>query len=119
MCLRVSIALTATLVLTAALGCARRQEVPEAAPAVAPSPDTSESAPPVDTEAVPSDVEGQGLFETKCTQCHTLDRVGKHDPAEEPWPEVVEEMQGKKADWISDEDADAIVEYLEETYSAP
>jgi mono/diheme cytochrome c family protein len=123
MCLRVLTALIVVPMLVAALGCARQQEAPDVAPAVAPLPDTTESAQPDDTEAAPPEAtagdEGQHLYETKCAQCHTLDRVGKHDPAEEPWPEVVKEMQAKKPGSISDEDAAVIVQHLETTYGAP
>ena len=118
MSLRLLIALIVVLML-AAVGCARRQEAPETVPAVAPLPDTSEAAQPAETEATAADAEGQKLYETKCAQCHTLDRVEKHDPAEEPWPELVEDMQGKKPGWISDEEAAAIVEHLEKTHGTP
>jgi mono/diheme cytochrome c family protein len=118
MSLRLLIALMAVLMLTAAVGCARRPEAPEAVPAVAPLPDTGETAQPAETEATAA-AEGQELYESKCAHCHTLDRVEKHDPAKEPWPEIVEDMQGKKSGWISDEDAAAIVQHLEDTYGTP
>jgi mono/diheme cytochrome c family protein len=90
---RVAIVLLAALTLTVGVGCARRPLGPDA--------------------------EARKLFETKCTRCHTLDRVAKHDPGEEPWPELVNEMQGKKPGWISDEDAADIVQHLEKTHGAP
>ncbi len=115
MSLRVLIVLIVVLMLTAALGCARRQPAPEAVPAVAP-PDTGESGQPADTEATSSDSEGQTLYESKCSRCHTLDRVAEHDPGREPWSKLVKEMQGRKSGWISNEDASVIVQHLEKTY---
>lgn len=85
--------LIAILTLTVAAGCARRPLGPDA--------------------------EAQKLFETRCTRCHTLDRVAKHDPGKEPWAELVKDMQGKKPGWISDQDAAEIVEHLERKYSTP
>jgi len=119
MFLRLLSVLIAVLMLTAAVGCARRQEAPEAVPAVGPPPEASESGQPAETETTAADAEGQKLYETKCAQCHTLDRVEKHDPAKEPWPELVADMQGKKSGWISDDEAAVIVQHLEKTYGTP
>lgn len=54
------------------------------------------------------------LYDTKCTMCHDLARVESHDPADEAWDEVVVEMQEKKDDWISDEEAEQIIAHLTE-----
>ncbi len=91
---------SATL-LVFAIGCAK-QEPPKteapAAPAAAPVAD------------------GKTLFETKCSVCHGLDRPAALKETKEKWAGIVKEMQGKKADWISDAEASKIVDYLAAQY---
>jgi mono/diheme cytochrome c family protein len=82
--------------LAVAAGCSK----PEA-----PKP---ESPPPAVTAAA----EGKTLFEQKCGVCHGLDRATVRKESKEKWIEVVKNMQGKKADWISDAEGDKIVEFL-------
>lgn len=60
----------------------------------------------------PAAVEGKALFEQKCGVCHDLARATARQETREKWAEVVKSMQGKKADWISDQDAAKIVEFL-------
>jgi mono/diheme cytochrome c family protein len=54
----------------------------------------------------------KGIFESKCSLCHGIDRpLGKNKtPAE--WNETVTRMQKKAPDKISDADVRAIVSYL-------
>lgn len=85
------------LVASLAAGCSK-SEPPKPAPA--PSPAVSAAA------------EGKTLFEKKCGVCHGFDRATARKESKEKWMEVVKSMQGKKADWISDEEAVKIVEYL-------
>jgi len=121
---RLLAALIAALALTAVLGCARQQPAPGTAPAVSPPPKTGTTGPaePAGKESPPASVatadEGQTLYDTKCTRCHTLDRVRKHDPAKESWPGLVASMQAKKAGWISDAEAATIVQHLDKAYPA-
>lgn len=56
--------------------------------------------------------EGKALFEQKCSVCHGLDRATARAESREKWTSIVREMQSKKADWITDEDAEKIAEYL-------
>jgi mono/diheme cytochrome c family protein len=89
------------MLLVFAIGCAK-QEPPK--PAI---PTTPAAAPP---EAPLAD--GKTLFETKCSVCHGIDRATARTETKEKWASIVKEMQGKKADWISDPEAAKVVEYL-------
>lgn len=84
-----------SLVMAVASGCSK-QEPPKPA------------APPAPTAAQ----EGKAIFEQKCGVCHGLDRATALRETKEKWAEIVKSMQGKKADWISDQDAAKIVEFL-------
>jgi len=57
------------------------------------------------------------LVSTVCAQCHDLARVKAHDPADESWAEVIDEMKekaaGKEDKEITDEDAAAILAFVE------
>jgi cytochrome c5 len=90
------------LFLTLAVGCSKQEapkpEVPPAAPVAAPA-----AAPEAD---------GKTLFESKCSVCHGIDRATARTETKEKWGEIVKEMQGRKADWISDADKAKIVDYL-------
>jgi cytochrome c5 len=85
------------MLLAFAIGCAKQEPPTPAAPAVAPA------APALD---------GKTLFDTKCSVCHGIDRATARRETKEKWASIVKEMQGKKADWISDADASKIVDYL-------
>jgi len=91
------------LVLSLAIGCSKqeapKQEAPPAAPAAA-------------APAAGGAAEGKALFEQKCSVCHPLDRATSRTELKEKWASIVKEMQGKKADWISDSDAAKIVDFL-------
>jgi mono/diheme cytochrome c family protein len=84
------------ILLAVAAGCSK----PEAPKSEAPPPAASAAA------------EGKALFEQKCGVCHGLDRATARKESKEKWIRVVEEMQGKKADWISDAEGAKIVEFL-------
>jgi mono/diheme cytochrome c family protein len=79
-----------------AVGCSK----PEAPKPAAPPPAVSAAA------------EGKALFEQKCGICHGLDRSTARKESKEKWIRVVEEMQAKKTDWISDAEGAKIVEFL-------
>ena len=83
--------------LAFAVGCAKQEPPKPAAPAEAPA------APVLD---------GKTLFDNKCSVCHGIDRATARRESKEKWASIVKEMQGKKADWISDDDASKIVDYL-------
>ena len=88
------------LVLTLAVGCGKQEPPKPAAPAAPAAPATAPAA------------DGKALFEAKCGVCHGLDRATVRKETKEKWVSVVKDMQGKKADWISDADAAKIVEFL-------
>jgi cytochrome c2 len=55
----------------------------------------------------------QALFEIKCSRCHVLDRPLKvEDFDTEDWARTVYRMRSKVPDWISEEEANTIVNYL-------
>ena len=84
--------------LAFAVGCAKQEPPKPAAPAA-----PAAAAPAAD---------GKTLFETKCSVCHGIDRATARTETKEKWGSIVKEMQGKKADWITDADASKIVDYL-------
>jgi len=60
----------------------------------------------------------QALFEVKCSRCHVLDRPLKvEDFDTEDWARTVYRMRAKVPDWISEEEANTIVNYLIKTQS--
>ena len=86
--------------LAFAIGCAKQEPPKPAAPA---APAAAPAAPAAD---------GKALFDQKCGVCHGLDRATVRSESKEKWVSIVKEMQGKKADWISDVEAAKIVEFL-------
>ena len=77
-----------------------------------------EPKPAPSTPAVAAMGEGKAIFEQKCSACHGLDRATARTETKERWKEIIKEMQGKRADWISDDDAAKILDYLSSTYGA-
>jgi len=96
----VLIAVSVTL-LAFAIGCAKQEPPKPAAPA----------APVTAAPAAPA-ADGKTLFDNKCGVCHGIDRATARRESKEKWASIVKDMQGKKADWISDADAAKIVDYL-------
>jgi len=86
------------MLLAFAIGCAKQEPPKPAAPAA-----------PV--AAAPA-ADGKSIFESKCGVCHGIDRATARKETKEKWASIVKEMQGKKADWISDADASKIVDFL-------
>ncbi|UCD47670.1 MAG: c-type cytochrome [Deltaproteobacteria bacterium] len=86
------------LMIAVVSGCAKKEE---------PKPEASPT-----TAAVAAKGEGKALFEQKCSVCHGLDRATARTETKEEWTSIIQEMQEKKADWISDEEAARILDYL-------
>ena len=89
------------MLLAFAIGCAKQEPPQPAAPA----------APAAAAPAAPA-ADGKSIFETKCSVCHGIDRATARTETKDKWASIVKEMQGKKADWISDVEAAKVVEYL-------
>ena len=83
------------MLLAFAIGCAKQEPPKPAGPAA--------TAPAAD---------GKTLFDAKCGVCHGIDRATARTETKEKWTSIVKEMQGKKADWISDAEASKIIDYL-------
>ncbi len=99
--LRAVFPLIVVLLMVAAVpGCSKKEE---------PKPGFS-------TPAVAAMGEGKALFEQKCGVCHGLDRATARTETKERWSAIIKEMQGKRADWISDDEAAKILDYLTSAY---
>src|SRR5512135_512294 len=96
------------MLLVFAIGCAKQEPPKPEAPAAPTAPAAAPPAAPV--------ADGKTLFEAKCSVCHGLDRPAALKETKEKWADIVKEMQGKKADWISDAEASKIVDYLAAQY---
>ena len=94
----VVLGVVSVLLLAFAIGCAKQEPPKPAAPAAA-----APAAPALD---------GKTLFDNKCGVCHGIDRATVRSETKEKWAGIVKEMQGKKADWISDAEAARIIDYL-------
>ena len=97
----VVLSVVSVMLIAFAIGCAKQEPPKPAAPA----------APAAAAPAAPA-ADGKTLFDTKCGVCHGLDRAAIRHETKEKWASIVKEMQGKKADWISDTEAAKIVEFL-------
>jgi hypothetical protein len=54
----------------------------------------------------------KALFEVKCARCHDLDRVCVRERSDEENRDIVKRMQAMDPEWISDEEAERIIAYL-------
>jgi cytochrome c5 len=104
----VVLGVVSVMLLAFAVGCSKQEPPAPAAPA-APAPPAA--AAPADPAA-----DGRSVFEAKCSVCHPLDRATVRKETRDKWVSIVKDMQGRKADWISDADAAKIVEFLTAEY---
>jgi cytochrome c5 len=56
------------------------------------------------------------LFNEKCGVCHSTRITTSRHETKEAWATIVKSMQGKKSNWISDAQAQKIVDYLSTEY---
>ncbi|TCK17167.1 quinohemoprotein amine dehydrogenase alpha subunit-like protein [Thiogranum longum] len=54
----------------------------------------------------------QQVFEKKCSLCHTIDRVFRIPLTDESRAHIVKRMQERAQDWITNDEAHEILEYL-------
>ncbi len=99
------------LVLSLAIGCSKPEAPKTEAPPAAPP-----AAPAAAAPAAGGAEDGKALFEQKCGVCHGLDRALVRSETRENWASIIKDMQGRKADWISDADAAKILDYLVATH---
>ncbi len=81
---------------------------------------TTEIQPPALLSAAASASE---IFEARCTGCHSLERIFTR-PADSQdggfeWDHVVGRMRGKAPQWMTDTEAQRILEYLRDVMSPP
>ncbi len=110
----------ATITLTAAFaaffafaGCGAKEKAAETAgeqPASTAAPYEAEAETGAEVEAP-----GEVLLETRCTVCHTLERVQKKKAARAGWEKTVDHMI-KKGAKLDDAEREAVMEYLTATY---
>ena len=67
----------------------------------------------------PQDEKNKQLFETKCQQCHSLERVKEAHLSRDQAKVIVERMRKKPGANISESDAESIFEYLGDYFIIP
>ncbi len=60
--------------------------------------------------------DGKALFQEKCGACHSTKVATHKKETRETWTAIVKAMQAKRANWISDAQAQKIVDYLSAEY---
>ena len=84
-------------------------------------PATSAPASPTTPPATPDPgssttaIDGKTLLETRCTACHSLDRVNTKSGSPDDWKSTVDRMVQKGAE-LSSEEAVILVQYLAENF---
>lgn len=64
-----------------------------------------------------ADASAHDIFETRCMACHSLERIFTEpingDEVESEWAHIVSRMRGRAPQWITDAEAQQILEYLQ------
>jgi len=71
-------------------------------------------APKVERKKKATDVPAE-IFQERCSACHTLERVYsklKSEKGAAPWMHIVQRMQKKAPQWLSEKDAKLVIQYL-------
>ena len=77
---------------------------------------TQPPAPAKDTVAPVAGEDGEALLNTRCTKCHTTEKVTSTKKSADDWEETVTRMVGKGAS-LSTEEQQVLVNYLAKTYA--
>ncbi|MCH7510184.1 MAG: hypothetical protein IIB68_10170 [Proteobacteria bacterium] len=60
---------------------------------------------------------GRDILKTRCTACHTLERIfvalDEYPGNADLWPHIVSRMRSKAPQWISEYEAQSIIDYLQ------
>ncbi len=112
----VIMALVATLVVTTGLlaACGGPAPTETTEPPQEAQPTAPPTTPPQEEQPPPAG-HGAALLEERCTACHTLGRVTQAQKTREEWGQTVTRMVGKGAQ-LSEDEQNALTEYLAETY---
>jgi Asp-tRNA(Asn)/Glu-tRNA(Gln) amidotransferase A subunit family amidase len=73
------------------------------------------SSPPPPTAIATAELSGAELLQTRCTECHTLDRVETSHKTEAEWETTVQRMREHGAQ-LTDAEAQTLVKYLAQQY---
>ncbi len=70
-----------------------------------------------DVPSVPPSASTEETFRTRCTGCHSLERVlqlvGRHNTSDAAWVHIVSRMREKAPDWISEEESERLARYIQ------
>lgn len=68
------------------------------------------------TQSATTTIDAKGLVDSKCTACHSLDRLSGENRDQAGWTKVVKQMDKKGNIGFTAAETDAIAAYLTETY---
>lgn len=96
------------------VGCGGKKDVADAAETAGEGP--ASTAAPYEAETAPAgETNAEKLLETRCTLCHTLERVAKEKADRSGWEKIVERMKGHGAK-LDDDEREVLVDYLTAAY---
>ena len=67
------------------------------------------------TSSGSTDLDGKSLVETRCTECHSLNRATSYSGSIDNWTKIVDDMVKKGAD-LNNAEKEAVINYMAETY---
>ncbi len=88
------------------------------AQSVLPTPDAITTDIPTQQEGAVtqgSQIDGKTLLETRCTSCHSMERITNSSKTEDAWKATVERMIGHGAQLSTEEEA-VLTQYLAENF---
>jgi cytochrome c5 len=102
------------LIIASLAACSTGSSQPTQAPTQASSPTTAVSTA---TSAGAAVLDGATLVDTRCTTCHTTDRIKQAHKTRDQWDQTVTNMINKGAQ-LTDAEKVALVDYLAKTYGS-